>query len=166
MNEDKPAARTDITEQAPSLVEKIGTHSLGATAGVIGGAVTGALVGVAAGPVGSVLGAVGGALLGGALGASTTVGPRIDLSQEDRYWCEHYATRPYVPGGAVYADWGPAYRHGARACLSAAQPRDWHAVEAELAQQWPSCNEDSRLAWEEALPAVRDAWERVDAARK
>ena len=29
MNEDKPAARTDITEQPPSLVEKVGTHPLG-----------------------------------------------------------------------------------------------------------------------------------------
>jgi hypothetical protein len=166
MNEDKPAARTDITGQPPSLVEKVGTHPLGATAGVIGGAVTGALLGVAAGPVGSLLGAAGGALLGGALGTSATVGPQIDVSKEDCYWREHYATRPYVPAGADYADWGPAYRHGARACLSTAQPRDWHAVEAALAQQWPSCKEDSPLAWEEALPAVRDAWDRVDAARE
>lgn len=67
MNEDKPAARPDTTEQPPSLVEKVGTHPLG----------------VAAGPGGSLLGAVDGALLGGALGASATVGPQIDVSKED-----------------------------------------------------------------------------------
>jgi hypothetical protein len=100
------------------------------------------------------------------IGASSTVGPQIDVSGQDRYWREHYATRPYVPAGADYADWGPAYRHGARACLSAAQPRDWHSVEAALAQQWPGCREDSRLAWEEASRAVHDAWERVGAARE
>src|SRR5689334_18178500 len=120
-----------------------GTHPLGAAAGVIGGALTGALAGVAAGPVGSLLGAVDGVLLGDALGASTTAGPQVDVAEEDHHWREHCAKRPYVPAGA---DWGrqPAYRHGARACPSAAQPRDWHAVEAELAQQWPSCKETRR----------------------
>jgi hypothetical protein len=129
MNEDKQASRNGVSEPPPSPLEKVGTHPLGAAAGVIGDALTGALVGVA---------------------------------EEDRYWREHYAKRPYVPAGADYADWGrrPAYRHGARACLSAAQARDWHAVEAELAQQWPSCKENSTRAREEALPAVRGAWDR------
>jgi len=161
MNDDKPADKGDATQRLPSLLELIGTHPVGITAGVIGGALMGAFGGMAAGPVGSLLGAVGGALAGGALGASISVGPEIDTGPHDRYWREHYATRSYVPAGADYADYGPAYRHGTRAYLSAARPRDWPDVEADLASGWEAAKGSSRLTWEEAKPAVRDAWDRL-----
>ncbi len=161
MNEDKPVARGDITERYPTFVEKVGPHPLGTAAGVIGGAAAGALIGIAAGPVGSLVGAVGGGLLGGALGASVSVGPQIDMTKHDRYWLEHFATRPYVPAGADYADFGPAYRHGTREYLSAATPRDWSEVESDLAQGWEAAKGSSRLTWDDAKPAVRDAWDRL-----
>lgn len=166
MNEDKPAARGDTPEQIPSLMEKVGTHPLGTAAGFVGGAVAGALAGVAADPVGSLLGAVGGALLGGALGASTSVGPEIDISKHDRYWLEHYATRPYVPADADYADYGPAYRHGTRAYLRAVRPSHWEDVEVDLAKGWEAGKGASRLTWEDAKLAVRDAWDRMHNARE
>jgi hypothetical protein len=66
--------------------------------------------------------------------------------------------------GADYADYGPAYRHGSRACLRAKQPRDWPEAEAGLARTWDANKEGSRLAWEQARPAVRDAWDRLHEA--
>ena len=143
------------------LLETLATHPLG----VVGGAITGMLVGLvgglAAGPVGSLLGAVIGAVAGAMVGASLAAGPEVDVSEHDRYWRQDYATRPYVPEGASYDDYGPAYRHGSRAALRSAQPRDWPAAEDKLARGWNASRETSRLGWEQARPAVRDAWERA-----
>jgi len=81
----------------------------------------------------SLLGAVGGALLGGALGASTSVGPEVDISKHDRYWLEHYATRPYVPADADYADYDRRTVTHTRvpACRASSH---WEDVEADLAK--------------------------------
>jgi hypothetical protein len=143
------------------LLETMATHPLG----VVGGAITGALVGfvggLAAGPVGSLLGTLGGAVAGAVIGASIAVGPEVDVSEQDGYWRQDYSARPYVPEGASYYDYGPAYRHGSRAAMHSAQPRDWPAAEDQLARGWKAARESSRLGWAEARPAVRDAWERV-----
>jgi hypothetical protein len=148
------------------LLETMATHPLGLVGGAITGTLVGFVGGLAAGPVGSLLGAVGGAVAGAVIGASVAVGPEVDVSEQDRYWRQDYATRPYVPEGASYDDYGPAYRHGSRAALHSAQSRDWPAAEEELARSWETARETSRLGWDEARPAVRDAWERVLATRR
>jgi hypothetical protein len=165
MSDDRPSTGTDGAPPTPSLLETIGTHPLGTVLGVIGGAFAGLFPGVAAGPVGSLAGAIGGALISGALGASTTVGPAIDVSREDRHWRKHYIARPYVPPEAYYADDGPAYRYGVRGFMQASPPRDWNSAEPGLARGWETSKETSRLAWEDARPAARDAWERLRDAR-
>jgi hypothetical protein len=166
MNQDEPAGQDDIGRRSPSLLEAVATHPFGTTAGVIGGALLGFVAGMAAGPLGSLVLAVGGALLGGAIGSSFSVGPEIDMSTHDSYWREHHASRPYVPAGADYADYGPAYRHGTRESLRAAAARDWRDAEADLARGWDANKGASRLSWEEAKPAVRDAWDRLQSARR
>jgi predicted lipid-binding transport protein (Tim44 family) len=143
------------------LLETMATHPLGLVGGAIAGALVGLVGGLAAGPVGSLVGAVFGAVAGAVIGASMTVGPGVDVSEQDRYWRGEYASRPYVPDGASYADYGPAYRHGSRAAMHSAQPRDWPAAEDQLGRDWQAARESSRLGWEQARPAVRDAWERV-----
>jgi hypothetical protein len=150
--------------QGTSLWETLATHPLGIVGGAIGGALLGFVAGLAAGPVGSLLGAVGGAIAGVVLGKSLSVGPQIDLSPHDRYWREHYASRPYVAPGADYGDYGPAYRYGSAAYLRSDQPSDWPAVQAELARGWQAARDGSRLPWEQAQPAVRDAWDRLQRA--
>jgi hypothetical protein len=142
-------------------LETMGTHPLGVFGGAISGTLIGLVGGLAAGPVGSLLGAVLGAVVGALIGASIAVGPEVDVSEQDRFWRQEYAARPYVPDDASYDDYGPAYRHGSRAALHSARPRDWPAAQDRLARSWEAAHEDSRLAWEEAEPAVRDAWERV-----
>lgn len=161
MNDDKAVDAGEPRTQAPSLVEMMGVHPLGTAAGVVGGTLAGAVVGLAAGPVGSLVGAVGGALLGGALGAATAFGPEIHVARHDRYWQEHYATRPYVPAGADYADYGPAYRYGVQSYLRADCPCEWHEVEAGLGAGWETAKGTSPLVWEDAKLAARDAWDRM-----
>jgi hypothetical protein len=148
------------------LLETIATHPLGVVGGLIAGALIGFVGGLAAGPVGSLLGAVAGAVAGAAIGGSMMVGPQVDVSGQDRFWRQDYATRPYVPSGASYDDYGPAYRHGSRAALQSAQPREWPAAQDQLAGDWEAARESSRLGWNEAQPAVRDAWERVRASQR
>ena len=162
MKRDRPVAqsrRDEVVED--SVLEIIGTHALGVTFGAIIGAVVGAICGIVAGPIGSLGGAVGGGILGAALGASTGVPRRIDNSAHDAYWRENYATRPYVPSGAQYKDYEPAYRYGIQSYLSSELPREWDEVEAELSVGWPAAQGISRLKWDEAKHAVRDAWDRM-----
>lgn len=148
------------------LLESIATHPLGLVGGAITGGLVGCVGGIAAGPVGSLLGVVAGAVAGAAIGASISVGPEVRASGQDRYWRQDYPTRPYVPEGASYDDYGPAYRHGCRAALHSPEPREWPAAEDELARSWEAARGTSRLGWEEARPAVRDAWERVRATKR
>ena len=162
MDNEPYSPRDDELPASHSTMEALGTHPFGAVFGLLGGGLTGAVVGLAAGPVGLLAGAVGGAMLGVALATGSELAPRIDVGTHDRYWRENFTSRPYVPPGAYYADYGPAYRHGARAGLSGGQGHDWAEVEKDLAVQWDDEHRaGSRLSWQQALPAVRDAWERA-----
>lgn len=163
--ETPPDTGAGLEPHSPSTLEVLGTHPLGTVVGLIGGGVTGALVGLAAGPVGSLVGAVGGAVLGVALGTAGDVGPLVDVEPQDRYWRENFASRPYVPPGVDYADYGPAYRLGAHASLAGGHGHDWAEVEANLAHKWSDARAGSRLSWAQALPAVREAWERAQVTR-
>ena len=163
--EDRPQAlaQPDEVEKEMTVEEKLGTHPLGASAGAVGGTVAGAAIGAAAGPVGSLVGAVAGALLGSGLGASASdaQSPVIDTAPHDDYWRDNYAARPYMPPGANYDDYEPAYRYGTQAYLRTDHPRSWDDVEAELKTGWEQARGRSRLRWEEVRAAVRDAWMRL-----
>lgn len=162
MDNEALSPRDDTAPRTHSTLEILGTHPFGSVIGLLGGGLTGAVVGLAAGPVGLFAGAVGGAALGVALATRSDFAPPIDVTTHDRYWRENFASRPYVPPGAYYADYGPAYRHGARAGLGGGQGHDWAEVEQDLAVQWDDEHRaGSRLSWDQARPAVRDAWERA-----
>jgi hypothetical protein len=167
--EDRPQALAQPEEvEKETVEEKLGTHPIGAAAGAVGGTLAGAVIGAAAGPVGSLAGAVAGATLGSGLGASASeaqspvVGTATpDTSTHDAYWRESYAARPYIPSGANYDDYEPAYRYGTQAYLRTDHPRAWDEVEAELKSGWEDARGRSRLQWADARHAVRDAWVRL-----
>lgn len=136
-----------------------GAHPIGTGLGAaIGGAAAGAMTGTAAGPVGTLVGTVLGAIVGGLAGKS--VAETVDPTREDLYWRENYADRPYVQAGASYDDYGPAYGYGV-AAYGRYFGRGFDEVEAELAREWMAARSGSRLPWEQARHATRDAWERV-----
>jgi len=141
----------------------LGTHpvgtGLGAAAGAAaGGAAAGALAGIAAGPVGTVVGAVVGAIAGGLAGKG--IAEMIDPTAEEAYWRENYSSRPYVAQGATYDDYGPAYRHGVDS-YGRFEGRAFEKAEPELMRDWQRAKGTSRLTWDNAKHATRDAWQRI-----
>ncbi len=152
--QDMASPLTASAVDEPALAHPVGT-GVGA---VLGAAGAGAVAGGLAGPLGSLAGALAGAVAGGLMGKA--VAEVVDPSCEDLYWREHHVHRPYVPAGAPYADYGPAYAYGVSA-YSQYAGRDFDAVEPELAQGWAVARGSSQLDWDSARLATRDAWDRL-----
>lgn len=82
---------------------------------------------------------------------------------EDLYWRENYASQPYYNPNLSYQDYQPAYRTGYEGYVEYAntsKPLD--EIEVELRRSYESAYGDAGLDWEQAKPAVRDAWIRAD----
>ena len=158
--EDKPSARGEPRDaNRDPITGAPGAHPVGTGVGAaVGGAATGAAVGTVAGPFGTLAGAVVGAIAGGLAGKA--IAENIDPTVEDAYWRENYADRPYIGEGAVYEDYGPAYRYGVDS-YSLYGERGFDAAEADLATGWERARGDSRLSWDDARHPARDAWQRV-----
>jgi hypothetical protein len=150
---DKQEANRDPITGAP------GAHPVGTGVGAaLGGAAAGAVTGTVAGPVGTLIGAAVGAIAGGLAGKG--VAEAIDPTQEEAYWREHHATRPYYDSAFGYDDYAPAYGYG----LSAWQRNpggNFDALEPELERRWNDARGTSRLDWPRARNATRDAWSRL-----
>lgn len=154
INRDEPDANRDPITKEP------GSHPIGTAAGGTGGALAGAAVGGAVGgPVGAVVGGAIGAVAGGlgGHGAAEKVNPTV----EDGYWRENYTSRPYVRDNASYDEYQPAYRMGWESRQKYSD-RKFDDVESDLQRDWQSSRGNSRLEWNDAREAARDAWHRVE----
>lgn len=169
MKEDKPSAKaTPDLEGRESrgsvnrdpITGAPGAHPVGVGLGAAAaGAAVGAATGTLAGPLGTVVGTAIGAVVGGLAGK--TVAELVDPTVEDFYWREHYQQRPYVPEGAGFEDYGPAYRYGLKAYTE--EPgRSFDDREASLQAGWAAARGSSRLDWNDARHAARDAWHRTE----
>ena len=139
-----------------------GAHPVGTGVGAAaGGAATGAAVGSVAGPVGTAAGVVGGAIVGGLVGKG--VAERVNPTAERDYWSKSYTREPYYQSGRTWDDYDPAYRTGYEGyARHAAEGRSWDQCEVELRREYEKNRGKSKFTWEEARPAVRAAWDRVD----
>ena len=109
-------------------------------------------------PVGTGLGAAAGAIVGGLAGKG--VAELIDPTAEEAYWRENFSSRSYVNSNSTFDDYGPAYRFGVRS-YGQAKGRTFEQAEADLGREWERDKGSSRLQWNEARHAARDAWQRV-----
>ncbi|MGC3987281.1 MAG: PA2169 family four-helix-bundle protein [Pseudorhodoferax sp.] len=139
------------------ITEAPGAHPVGTGVGAAGGGVAGAAIGAVGGPVGAAVGLVAGALVGGLAGKATA--ERINPTAEEAYWRESYTREPYYEAGRSYDDYGPAYAYGWGA--TATYPGAFEEVEPALARDWESRRGGSSLDWQQARPATRAAWDRV-----
>ena len=138
---------------------KPGSGAVGAGVGAVaGGIAAGAAAGTVAGPVGTALGAAAGAVAGGLVGKG--VADMIDPKAEDAYWRKNYSSRPYVTTDTPYDEYAPAYRYGVDAA-TLYPGRSFDDVESDLSAKWNSARGKSRLEWDRAKHATRDAWQRV-----
>jgi hypothetical protein len=136
-----------------------GSHPAGAGLGAAAGGLTaGAAAGAVAGPAGAAVGAVVGGLAGGLGGKA--IAETIDPTAEEAYWRENYSSRPYAKGSS-FEDYGPAYRYGVQA-YGHSTSGSWE--EDELAAGWAGARGKSKLGWDKAKLAARDAWDRVERA--
>ncbi len=136
-----------------------GAHPVGTGVGAVaGGLATGAAVGAVAGPVGAAVGALAGAVVGGLAGKG--VAEMIDPTAEESYWRDNYSTRPYVEGGSSFDDYGPAYRYGVDS-YGRTNGGSFDDAEPQLMRDWEGSRGSSRLTWDNAKHASRDAWQRV-----
>jgi hypothetical protein len=146
------------------LVESHGPPLIGVGLGAaMAGAAVGTIAGVIAGPAAFVAGAAIGAFVGAAAGGAAE--GYVDPEIEDAYWREHFHERLYVQPGLVYSDYEQAYRFG-RESQSAYRDFEFSEVEHDLADAWESQRELGGMTWEQARPAVLDAWRRVEAAHE
>lgn len=149
-------------EHQPNLdpiTDAPGAHPVGTGVGAASGGMAGAAVGALGGPVGAAVGLVAGAVVGGLAGK--TVAERVNPTAEDAYWRTAYTREPYYETGRTYDDYGPAYAYGWS--TRSAHTSDFEQAEVDLAKDWESRRDRSRLDWQQARPAARAAWNRVDA---
>jgi hypothetical protein len=152
----------DKDDNRDAITGEPGSHPVGTGLGAAaGGAAAGAAAGAAGGPVGAAVGAVVGGVAGGYAGKA--IAEQIDPTAEAAYWRDEYRNRDYYDPNLNYEiDVAPAYEYGwhSRGEYPAG---NWDAVEADLRDQWMSRRGGSTLDWDRAMPAARDAWNRVDA---
>lgn len=136
-------------------------HPLGTGVGATGGAAAGAVMGSVFGPIGTLIGGAIGAVAGGAAGH--TVAENIDPTGEADYWRDAHQARPYYNSSYDYDnDYAPAYAYG-NTVRSQYAGRQWDdSLESDIRQGWEATKAKSRLTWEQAKDAVRDAFDRSD----
>lgn len=81
-------------------------------------------------------------------------------NNEDRWWRENYANRPYVSADRGYDYYGPAYRYGYETA-NQYRGRNWNEVEPQLRGGWDRYEHKSKSTWDEIKDAVKDAWDHV-----
>jgi hypothetical protein len=90
---------------------------------------------------------------------------KADLAAEDAYWRENFRDRSYIGVDDVYDDFGPAYVYGVQSFrrydADGRDGRHFDEVESELSRDWEKFKGKSRLTWERAKAAVRDAWDHL-----
>jgi hypothetical protein len=141
-----------------------GAFAGGAAGGVAGAAIVGASAGtIAGGPIGTVAGALAGVVAGSVIGgiAGKALAERFNPQHEDDYWRNEFPRRPYAVASRYgWDDYWPAYRFGYER-FPAYDGRGFDEVESELAHDWENVRGTSRLRWDEARVATRDAYERL-----
>jgi hypothetical protein len=164
-----------MTQQNPNVHEpdenrdpisgESGAHPVGTGVGAAGvGAAATVIGGVLGGPVGAAVGAVVGPIVGGLAGKG--VSESINPTEEDAYWRQNYASRPYVEQGRAYEHYQPAYRTGYEAYgRYGSSGRTYEDVEPELQTEYETNYGASGLPWERAKHATRDAWSKLHQER-
>jgi hypothetical protein len=85
----------------------------------------------------------------------------LTWEQEERWWRDNYATRPYA-AGRTYEEFRPAYQYGYQSAAHH-MGRTWNEVEQDARSGWDKFEGKGPggAKWENVKDAVRDAWHRV-----
>lgn len=89
---------------------------------------------------------------------------RQEAQREDRFWHRTYWQERYYEDDFEYEDYAPAYCVGYAGC--AQYGGEFDDAERCLRANWERIKGDSRLSAEQALPAMRAAWNRLVRQRR
>ena len=95
-------------------------------------------------------------------GHATDTGRGQASGADDGYWRKNSSSRPDVKSHSSYDDYGPAYR--CEESFGRSNGRSFDEVEADLGQDWQRAKGSSKLSFENAKDATRDAWTRMSDA--
>lgn len=135
-----------------------GAHPVGTGIGAAGaGAMGAAIGGVVGGPIGAVVGTVIGSVAGGLMGKGAA--EAVNPTEEDTYWQNNYASRPYVEPDTGYDAYQPAYNTGYEGFNRYAETeKTYDEIEPELQNHYEQNYASSGVPWEKAKHAARDAY--------
>ncbi|MDE1152100.1 MAG: hypothetical protein PW788_06125 [Micavibrio sp.] len=165
----KKDTRSDVVKENEKKANRdpvsgeVGMHAVGTGLGAaVGGTAAagaamaaGATMGSAAGPAGAIIGAAVGAVIGA--DAGNAIGEKVNPTQLV-WWEENYSTRPYVRPGEDFAQYEPAYRSGLEAARKS-KGKDFQSLAPSIENNWNLDRGDSQLEWDDARPAVEDAFQ-------
>lgn len=83
---------------------------------------------------------------------------RVRADAERAHWEERFDALDYIRPKHDFSDYEAAFRYGWE-CRAAFGDESWEKVEDDLDAGWFRFRATSPLAWDEARPAVRDAYE-------
>ena len=83
---------------------------------------------------------------------------QVHADIEREYWLERFDDLDYIRPKHDFSDYEAAFRYGWE-CRAAYGHESWEEVEDDLEVGWFRFRADSPLAWDEARPAVRGAYE-------
>ena len=83
-----------------------------------------------------------------------------DGKVEEAYWREQYRREPYFSADRGFETWAPAYQVGYEGRMRH-DGRGFDELDADLQQDYLRLQSND-MAWDEARPAARAAWDRVD----
>ncbi|MBK0062543.1 MULTISPECIES: hypothetical protein [unclassified Acinetobacter] len=85
-----------------------------------------------------------------------------------KHWRENYQTRPYFQEAQLETedleydrDFSKAYELGSRARSAYNRDTRFEEVEGNLKESWEELKAESRLKWEHAKQAMKDAWDKI-----
>lgn len=87
-----------------------------------------------------------------------------DVRKQDAYWEKAHARENYFRPGLSYDDYAPAYCVGYTGWLQ--YGGSWEDAEKSLVSNWVRIKGDSRLGLDDALLAMRAAWDRLAQPQK
>lgn len=82
----------------------------------------------------------------------------VQADIERAHWARRFEELDYIRPKHDFSDYEAAFRYGWE-CRAAYGNTSWEEIEDDLAAGWFRFRSDSPLAWKEAEPAVRDAYE-------
>lgn len=155
----KQDPNTHASNHAHELGGALGMAAVGVAGGILAGVAAGAAIGGIAGPIGAIAGAAIGGAVGGAAGEE--VAREVNPTLEEAYWEANYSTRPYVAAGHDFSSYRAAYRTGIDGYAASTPGTAFESLEPSLRNNWNIARGDSKLEWQEARHAARDAFSRL-----